>query len=404
VITGIGVVAPTGVGTEPWWDATLRGVSGIRPITRFDASRYPIRHAGQIEDFDPGQFIERRLLVQTDRWTWLGLAATEMALGDARFAPSEHDPYSMSVITASSSGGNEFSQGEIERLWSRGPRHVGAYMSIAWFYAATSGQISIRHGVKGPSSAVAAEGAGGLVALGQARRAVRRGIDTVITGGVEASVGNPMALTCQLSNPAVKQHGAATSYRPFDAAAGGYLPGEGGAILLVESLAQAQAREGAHVYAEILGCGATSDAADPCHPAREPQQYARAIEIALRDASVAPDEIDAVVADGAGTRDGDALEAQAIQVALGSHSARVPVTVPKSTVGRLYAGGAAIDVAAAALAMRDQVLPPTINVSDPVPDWIDLVRQARPAPVQTVLVLARGHGGFNSAVVLRGPH
>lgn len=401
VITGIGVVAPTGIGAAPWWQASLDGVSGIRAVSRFDAARYPIRHAGQIADFDAGRFVERRVLVQTDRWTHLGLAAADLALADAGFNPGEHDPFSIGVITASSSGGNEFAQREIEALWSRGPRHVGAYMSIAWFYAATTGQISIRHGLKGPSSVVAAEGAGGLVALAQARRAVRRGLHAVISGGVEASVGNPMALTCQLSNPGLSTEDSATAYRPFDARATGHLPGEGGAMLLVECLEQARARACASVYAEIIGYGATTDAAFPNRPATDPRQYARAITVALNDARIRPEEIDAIIADGAGTRAGDALEAQAIRTALGDRSHRVPVTVPKSMVGRLYAGGGALDAAAALLAIRDGVLPPTINVEQRVPDWLNLVRNATPARLHTMLVLARGHGGFNAAAVLR---
>jgi minimal PKS chain-length factor (CLF/KS beta) len=403
VITGLGVVAPNGIGTEAWWAATLRGASGIRPIERFDASRYDVRYAGQVEGFDPEAFVDGRLRVQTDRWTWMGLAATEMALCDAAYDPAAAEPWATSVITASSSGGNEFAQDEIERLWSRGPRAVGAYMSIAWFYAATTGQISIRHGCKGPSSAVAAEGSGGLTALGHARRTIRRGIDAVISGGAEAPVGNPMALTCQHSNPALDGARGVDAYRPFDRRATGAVPGEGAAILLVESLRAARARGAPRVLAEILGYASTSEGRGPHRPAISPQGLTRAIARALEDARIAPEQVDAVFADGAGTPAGDALEVQALRAALGPHARRVPVTVPKSMVGRLYAASAALDAGAAALSLRDQRLPPTINVDEPAFDALDLVRAARPARLQTVLLVARGHGGFNAALVLGRP-
>jgi minimal PKS chain-length factor (CLF/KS beta) len=399
VITGIGVVAPTGVGTETWWAATQRGTSGIDEVSRFDASRYAVRYAGIVEDFDARSFVDGRLLVQTDRWTQMGLAASHMAFDGARLDPASC-PAGTSVITASSSGGNEFAQNEIERLWSRGPRAVSGYMSIAWFYAATTGQISIKQGCKGPSSAIAAEGAGGLVSLAHARRMIRRGVDAVLSGGVEAPVGNPMALTCQLSNPALSRVADATAYRPFDRRATGAVPGEGGAMLLVESLQSARGRAAPQIYAEICGWGSTCDGASAHRPPADARAFARAITLALHDAQIKPAQIDAVIADGAGTVHGDELEAQALHTSLGEHAARVPVTVPKSMVGRLYAGGAALDVAAGALALRDGSLPPTINVEEPANSGLDLVREHRRAALGTVLVLARGHGGFNAALVL----
>jgi minimal PKS chain-length factor (CLF/KS beta) len=399
VITGIGVVAPTGVGTETWWVATQRGTSGIDEVSRFDASRYAVRYAGIVQKFDARSFLDGRLMVQTDRWTQMGLAASQMAFDDARLYPASC-PAGTSVITASSSGGNEFAQDEIERLWSRGPRAVSGYMSIAWFYAATTGQISIKQGCKGPSSAIAAEGAGGLVSLAHARRTIRRGVDAVLSGGVEAPVGNPMALTCQLSNPALSRVAGATAYRPFDRRATGAVPGEGGAMLLVESLQSARDRPAPQIYAEICGWASTCDAASAHRPPVDARAFARAITLALRDAQIEPAQIDAVIADGAGTVHGDRLEAQALRAALGEHAARVAVTVPKSMVGRLYAGGAALDAAAAALALRDGSLPPTINVEEPADSGLDLVRKRRRTPLDTVLVLARGHGGFNAALVL----
>jgi 3-oxoacyl-(acyl-carrier-protein) synthase len=400
VVTGLGVIAPTGVGTDRWWSATKLGRSGIRAISRFDPSRYATRFAGEVLAFEATDHIDRRLIVQTDRWTWMGLAAAEMALQDAAFDPTEHDPFAMSVITASSSGGVEFGQVEIEKLWGRGPRFVGAYQSIAWFYAATTGQISIRYGMKGHSGVVATEGAGGLEALAQSRRALRRGMDTIVTGGLEAPLC-PYALCCQTGNGRMSTTPATTAYRPFDERASGYLPGEGGAILLVETLEGARSR-GAPIYGEIAGYGATHDGRLPTDGSPDGAHLARAIRIALDDARMTPDEIDVVFADGAGSLDADAAEARALYAALGDRARTVPVTVPKTMVGRTYAGGASLDVAAALLSMRDGRIPPTINLERPAPGCeLRFVRDGgETADVRTALVVARGYGGFNSALVL----
>jgi minimal PKS chain-length factor (CLF/KS beta) len=402
LITGVGVVAPNGVGNEEWWKATNAGTSGIAKIKRFDPSKYATQLAGEVDGFNADDWIERRLQVQTDRWTHMALAATQMAFEDAKFDPAEFDEWSTSAITASSSGGNEFGQKEIQALWARGPKFVGAYQSIAWFYAATTGQISIKHGLKGPCGVVLAEGAGGLEALQHARRTIRRGVDTVVGGGLEGPIG-PYALTCQLGNGYMSEAAEpADAYRPFDKRANGYVPGEGGAILLVESSDRVEQRKAPHVYAEIAGYGATHDGHHWGEPAPDGAQFARAMSLALSDAGLSVEEVDAIFADAFGVPEFDALEAEAIKKVFGNRATAVPVTAPKSMVGRLYAGGASLDVAAAVLAMRDGVIPPTVNVDEPADGCdLDLVRDARQAQLGTVLVLARGYGGFNAAVVLR---
>src|SRR5205085_3811865 len=197
VFTGIGVVAPTGIGNDAYWKATRDGVCGIRRISRFDPSIYATQLAGEVENFNALDYIPQMLIAQTDRWTWMALAAAQMALKDAAFDPATHDPYRMSVVTASSSGGNEFGQRELQSLWGKGPIFVGAYQSIAWFYAATTGQIAIKYGVKGPNGVIVTEGAGGLDALQHCRRTMRRGVEAVISGGTEGPIG-PYALVCQM--------------------------------------------------------------------------------------------------------------------------------------------------------------------------------------------------------------
>jgi 3-oxoacyl-(acyl-carrier-protein) synthase len=403
LLTGIGVVAPNGVGTEAWWNATLEGRSGIGTISHFDPSRYATTLAGEVTDFNADDWIEKRLQVQTDRWTHMALAATQMAFEDASFDPAEFDEWSTGAITASSSGGNAFGQKEIGALWAKGPKFVGAYQSIAWFYAATTGQISIRHGLKGPCGVVIAEGAGGLEALQHSRRTIKRGFEGIVSGGLEAPIG-PYALACQLGNGYMSSAAdPKDAYRPFDARANGYVPGEGGAILLLESEQRAKGRGAPKIYAELVGYGATNDSYDWRRPAPDGRQLARAMTVALKDAGVEPSDVDAIFADAFGDPEWDAIEARAIREVFGARADDVPVTAPKTMVGRLYAGGAALDVAAAALAMRDNKVPPTINLDQPA-DGCDLrfvTGEAQSAQLRTVLVVARGFGGFNSALVLR---
>jgi minimal PKS chain-length factor (CLF/KS beta) len=401
VVTGLGVVAPTGLGVAEHWTNTLAGRGGIRPISRFDASGYPVRLAGEVRGFDPAEHMATRLVRQTDRWTQFALCAAEAALLDAGAHPSQapgFDEYEMAVVTASSSAGNEFGQGELTRLWSRGPDHVTAFQSIAWFYAATTGQTSIRYGMRGPCGVVATEQAGGLDALAQARRAVRTGSRLVVTGGMEAPL-SPYALVCLLSNGLLSLADDPTgAYLPFDPRACGYTPGEGGAILVVEDERSARDRGASRPYGRIRGYGATFD---PRPGSGGEPGLSRAAVLALTEAGMDQRDIDVVFADAAGVPELDRVEAEAIEALFGPMG--VPVTAPKTMTGRLFAGGAALDVATALLSVRDGVIPPSINVR-PAPDTrLDLVTgPPRPWPVRNALVLARGFGGFNAAVVVSG--
>ncbi|GAA3083821.1 ketosynthase chain-length factor [Streptosporangium carneum] len=397
VITGIGVAAPNGLGAEAYWAATLEGRSGIGPITRFDPAGYPFRVAGEIGDFAAAQHVPSRLIPQTDNWTHLGLTSAALALEDAGADPAAFPEYEMAVVTASSSGGTEFGQREIERLWSKGPSWVGAYQSIAWFYAATTGQISIRHGMRGPCGVVCAEQAGALDAVGQARQLIRSGTALVVTGGTDASLC-PYGLTAQHSNGRLSESDdPERAYLPFGVGAAGYVPGEGGAMLVTEDADDARARSAPVVYGEIAGYAATFDPRPGS--GREPG-LRRAMELALADAGMSAGEVDVVFADAAGVPELDLSEAAAINALFGSRG--VPVTAPKTMTGRLYAGGAALDLACALLCMRDGVIPPTTGVTELAPGCdLDLVRgAAREARVRAAMVAARGYGGFNAAVIV----
>jgi act minimal PKS chain-length factor (CLF/KS beta) len=396
-VTGLGVAAPTGLGVEKYWNATLEGRGGISQLTRFDASAYPARLAGQILDFEAREHIPSRLLPQTDVSTRLALAAADWALTDAKVDPTALTDYDMGVVTSNASGGFEFTHREFKKLWSQGSQYVSVYESFAWFYAVNTGQISIRHGMRGPSSALVAEQAGGLDAVGHARRTIRRGTPLVVTGGVDSAF-DPWGWLAHLSSghvsDATDPHRA---YLPFDAEARGYVPGEGGAMLVLEQAEAARARGTHHVYGEIAGYASTFD---PPPGSSRPPGLRRAAELAIADAGLRATDIDVVFADAVGIPELDRAEADAIAAIFGPRG--VPVTAPKTLTGRLFSGGGPLDLVAALLSIRDGVIPATAGTADVPDDYqLDLVRGApRGAPVSTALVLGRGRWGFNSAVVV----
>ena len=392
VITGLGVVAPNGLGTDEFWKATLDGRSGIGEITRFDPSGYDAKLVGEVANFDPKQHIPGRLLPQTDISTRFALAAADWALADALVDPAALVDYDMSVVTANALGGFEFTHRELRKLWAEGPGHVSVYESFAWFYAVNTGQISIRHGMRGPNKALVGEQAGGLDAIGHARRTLRQGARLVVTGGVDSAL-DPWGWAAQVAGGRV----SAAGYHPFDAEASGYVPGEGGAILVVEDLEAARRRRVGHVYGVVAGYASTFD---PPPGSPRPPGLRRAAELALADAGLTPADVDVVFADAAGVAELDRQEAEAISGVFGPSG--VAVTAPKTMTGRLYSGGGPLDVVAAVLSIRDRVIPPTAGVRNvPAGYGLDLVRgEPRYGVVSHGLVLARGKWGFNSAVVV----
>lgn len=400
VITGIGVVAPNGTGAGAFWKQTQEGVSVLDLVSREGCENLPLRVAGEVRDFDPVAFIEERYLVQTDRFTHYAMAAADLALDDARLGRADYEsaPFSVGVVTAAGSGGGEFGQRELQRLWGQGSRYVGPYQSIAWFYAASTGQISIRGGFKGPCAVVASDEAGGLDALMHAARSIRRGTDAVVVGAAEAPLA-PYSVVCQLGYEDLSTCDEPTrAYRPFTSDACGFVPAEGGAMLVVEEETAALGR-GARIRAELAGHAATFTGASRWEQSRE--GLAHAIEGALEEAGCAPEEIDVVFADALGVPSADRAEALAIADALGPHGRRVPVTAPKTGIGRAYCGAPVLDTSAAVLAMEHGLIPPTPNVFEVCHDLDVVTGRARPAELRTALVLSRGLMGSNAALVLR---
>ena len=407
VITGLGVAAPTGVGAAAHWATVLAGESRIARIGHFDPEPYETTLAGEVPGFEVTDHVDSRVAAQTDRWTWLAFAAAEEALGDADAdlaALTAADPYVASVALASSTGGNLFGQRELQKLWHEPAHTVGAYQSIAWFYAATVGQLSIHYGLRGPSGVLAAEAAGGLDSFGHAVRCVRRGTSLVLAGGTECPL-SPYALACQQRGGQLSVSGdPARAYRPFAPDAEGFVPGEGGAVLVVEDAEHARLRGAPRIYGEIAGWAATHDGR---HTGRRDDevpsgQYARAMRTALERAELRPEDVDLVFADAVGLPAHDRAEAAALREVFGPMG--VPVTTQKALTGRLYQGGASLDVVTALLAMREGVLPHTAPAYDgPIAGDLDLdlVDAPRRGEVDVVMVNARGFDGYNSSLVIR---
>lgn len=400
VVTGAGVLAPNGLGVADYWRATLAGHGGVAVPERLDLSPYPLKVAGEIAGFEPAGVVPGRLIPQTDRTTRFALAGASWALEDAAADPSAAGRYDVGVVTANGCGGFEFGQRELQKLWSQGPHRVSAYQSFAWFYAVNTGQLSIRHGARGHGSVVVTEQAGGLDALAAARRKLRDGtLRLAVTGGVEAPLC-PWGVTAQLPNGLLSEvPDPDRAYLPFDRDASGYVPGEGGAILVMETEDAARERGAPHLYGEIAGYAASFD---PPPGSERPPVLTKAIAGALDDAGVRADQVDAVVPDAMGVPAMDRAEAAALCEVFGPRG--VPVAVPKTMTGRLYSGGGPLDVVAALLMIRDGVVPAAANIGDiPAEYELDVVlERSRALPVRTVLVIARGLGGFNSALVVRG--
>ncbi|MEY9484725.1 minimal PKS chain-length factor (CLF/KS beta) [Streptomyces calvus] len=397
-VTGIGVVAPNGLGSDAYWKSVAEGLGVLDLISREGCGHLPLRVAGEVRSFDPASLIEERFLVQTDRFSHFAMAAAALALDDAGLSGDPADPFAVGVVTAAGSGGGEFGQRELQKLWGRGPKFVGPYQSIAWFYAASTGQISIRGGFKGPCGVVASDEAGGLDSLAHAARAVARGTDVMLVGAAEAPLA-PYSMVCQLGYPELSTvDDPDRAYRPFTEKACGFVPAEGGALLVVEDEARARGR-GVPVRAVVAGHSATFTGASRWAESRE--GLARAIRGALDEAGCAPEEVDVVFADAMGVPEADRAEALAIADALGAHGTRVPVTAPKTGIGRAHCAAPVLDTVAAVLAMEHDQVPPTPNVSDICHDLDLVTSRARPAELRTALVLSRGLMGSNAALVVR---
>jgi minimal PKS chain-length factor (CLF/KS beta) len=396
VITGVGPVAPGGVGATEFWQAVSAGRNRLARITRFDPEGTPVTVAGEVA-FDADELIDHHYLVQADRATQFGLAAADLAMADAMFSPPALNPFAAGVISSSCVGGAESGQRGLGELWRHGPHHLSPYQSIAPLHAATTGQVSVRDTMKGPCGVLVTDEAGGLDALAHARRALRRGARIMIAGAAEAPLC-PYALAPQYFARMLSESADPdTAYLPFSYGASGYAPAEGAAMFVVESAADA-AERGSRPRAVIAGHGATFSTVAAFDPSGE--GLAMACRKALAAARCQPEDIDVVFADAAAIPTADRAEVTVIKSLFGT---KVPVTAPKAGFGRAYAGASALDAAAAVLSLDHGVVPPIPALPEPIDDLDFVVGAPRRAELRTALVLARGYGGMNSALVLRRP-
>jgi 3-oxoacyl-(acyl-carrier-protein) synthase len=403
VVTGIGLIAPGGIGHRAVWDNIRAGKGAIRRVTRFDPTGYPCMLAGEVDGFTPTDFMPMRLARKLDPYTQYAVAASRLALDDGRLELEKVDRERMGVFVGNCFGGWDFTDRELRKLHTQGVKEVSPFQATSWFPAAPQGQISIHFGLRGFSKTVCAERASGHMSVALAARSIADGLcDVSLAGGAEAPITPFTYLACGTEGVLVGPDApAASAYLPFDAGRRGLVPAEGAAFLLLEELTHALERQ-APIYAEVLGFGLANDA---CHPALLPPEERRlsvAMRQALEDADLTPDAISYVLADGLATTEGDRQEAVALRKVFGGSHRRVPVTVPRSMTGHLYGAGGALDAGLAALSIQHALVPPTVGTGTVDASLeVALVTEAAPlARVDHVMLNGRGSGGLNASLII----
>ena len=401
-VTGIGIVTPSGIGKRQAWANIKSGRSFIKEITRFDASKYPAHIAGQIDDFEKYSHVSERLLKKIDAFSHMALIASEMALQDARIDIKNEDPNLVGIFLGNAIGGWLYAETELRDLYIEGREGVSPYMASAWFPAAPQGQVSIYYGIKGFSKTVVADRASSLMAIGYARKVLAKDkLNMILAGGMEAPV-TPYALLCCNTYGALSKNNAhpQEAYRPFDKKRDGFVIGEGAGIMVMESIERAKSRA-VKPFALISGYGTTCDAVNRINPARDGKELGRAINMALADAGVTAERIDYISLDGAAVDIWDNSEIAAIKSVFGNRIKDIPVSCPKSMFGNLLGASGAVDLIITILAMEHSLVPPTMNLDEPVLNGINYIgKEAKEYKINKALVISRGRGGINSALVV----
>jgi 3-oxoacyl-[acyl-carrier-protein] synthase II len=407
-ITGIGIITAAGTGLAGFRAGLRAGRSPVKRIDRFDPSPFRSQVAAQVDDFDPLAWMPPKTARQLDRFSQFGLVTGQMALEDAGLRPGEGgaaSPERIGIYLGSALGGIAYAEEQHERYMAKGIRQVAPNLALAVFGGAAPANLGIALDVRGPILSTANSCASGAVAIGEAVSAIRTGeIDAAIAGGVEIPLSSlafgAFDIIRALSSGANDDPGHAS--RPFDARRDGFVMGEGGALLVLESDEVVRAR-GAEPYAEVTGYGASSDAYHMVQPRADGREAARAATIALTQAGVAPDEIDYVSAHASSTPIGDIAEARAIALALGERAASVPVSGTKALYGHPLGASGAIEAAICALAIRDGWVPASVNLVEADPDIAallpGLLRAGRDGEYKRILSTSFGFGGLNAALV-----
>jgi 3-oxoacyl-[acyl-carrier-protein] synthase II len=404
VITGVGAVTPIGTGAEGLWAGLGARVSAVRAITRFDPTPFRSKIAAEIPDFRPQDHLDAKRAKRLDRFSQLAVTSARFALADAELDPRRENGDRVGAMMGSALGGVAFAEAQIERFRAEGPRGLDPALALAVFPGAASCNIAIEFGFTGPNSTNAMSCASGTIAVGDAFHAIRAGqADVMLAGGAEAPLA-PMtyAAFSVIRAMSTRNDDPAHASRPFDEDRDGFVMGEGAAVLVLEERERALAR-GAKIYAELLGYGCTNDAYHMTAPRPDGRQAARAMELALADARVAPGELGYINAHASSTPLNDATETTAIKRVFGDHAYRLSVSGTKGYYGHALGASGAIEVAICALALERCWLPPTLNLErpDPACDLDCLPGEGRAAAPELVLTNSFGFGGINASLVLR---
>jgi 3-oxoacyl-[acyl-carrier-protein] synthase II len=404
VVTGVGLVCALGIGTDQVWQKLLAGQSGVGAITHFDSAAFDCRIAAEVHGFDPLVWIAKKELKKMGRFIQLAVASADFAMRMAGLEVTPDIADATGVYVASGIGGFDIIEREHLKLLEGGPGRISPFFIPAAIINLASGTISIRYGARGPNSATATACSASAHAVGDSFRLIQRGdAQVMLCGGTEAAI-TPMGIGgfAAMKALSTRNDDPQRASRPFDAERDGFVVGEGAGIVVMESLEHAQ-RRGARILAEIVGYGMSGDANHITQPAENGDGAYRVMRAALRDAGVAPEQVGYVNAHGTSTPLGDAIETIALKRVFGDHAKRFAVSSTKSMTGHLLGGAGGLEAGISVLALRDQVLPPTINYEHPDPSCdLDYVpNQARKAEVEYALSNSFGFGGTNAALLFK---
>jgi len=404
VVTGLGLITSLGQEVEGFWKRLLAGESGISRIESFDPAPYSVRIAGEIKDFNPEAWLDKRAARHMDRFAQMAVASAVQAVKDSGLDLAREDPFSVGAIVGSGIGGLKEFEDQHTRLLEKGPMRVSPFMVPKLMINAAAGQISILYGIKGPNAGVANACASATSAIGQSFWTIEMGeAEIMITGGSEAAV-TPMGLAgfCSARALSTRNDEPARASRPFDLQRDGFVLSEGAGIVVLEEYEHARAR-GARVYAEVIGFGMSGDGCHIVQPDPDGRGAAAAMSQMLKDGKAEADSIDYINAHGTGTPLGDISETKAIKIVFGDHARRLAISSTKSSLGHLLGASGGVEFIATVLAIRDQVAPPTINLEEPDPecdlDYVPLV--PRPMTIRRAASNSFGFGGHNASLLIQ---
>ncbi len=403
VVTGLGLISPLGIGTKATWDAIVAGRSGVGPITKFNTDGYSVRIAGEVRDFDPGEWLEHKEIKKFDTFVHYAVAASDMALEQSGLEIGDDNAHRIGVVIGSGIGGFPMIEQNHEKLLDRGPRKVSPFFIPGSIINMCSGLVSIRTGAKGPNMATCTACATSAHAISDATLYIRHGYaDAIIAGGSEAVI-TPMPLAGFSSMRALstRNDDPARASRPWDKDRDGFVIGEGSGIVVLEELDHAR-RRGAPILAEVLGFGMSSDASHISAPSEDGDGAIRCMRAALDDAGLNPEDVDYVNAHGTSTPAGDVVETIAIKGAFGSHAEKIMVSSTKSMSGHLLGAAGGLEFGLSVMAVKEGIVPPTINLDEPdAENDLDYVAHtAREVPLKVALTNSFGFGGTNGCLLV----